>query len=125
MTNCVSLTEVNIDYIILCDEAMSFLSNNLTTTVEKLSFMRDGPSEVKYEHIKTLLNRCTKLTELNLTNVRHGYNSGLTCDEKEEFRNQFQQLIIYDDHSGMDYSFFSGYFTRLKIFKTAFFFGDI
>ena len=59
--------------------------------------MRDGPSEVKYEYILSLLNRCTKLTQLNLINTRHGFNSGLTYDEKEEFRNQFQQLVIYDN----------------------------
>ena len=36
ITNCVTLVELNMDYIMLCDEAMSFLCNNLTTTLEKL-----------------------------------------------------------------------------------------
>ena len=36
ITNCVALVELNMDYIMLCDEAMSFLCNNLTTTLEKL-----------------------------------------------------------------------------------------
>ena len=81
------------DYIILSNEAMSFLCNNLATTLEQLSFMQDGPSEVKYEHILTLLNRCTKLTQLNLTNTRQGFDSGLTNDGKEKLRNQFQQLV--------------------------------
>ena len=87
------------DYIVLSQEAMSYFCNNLTTKIQKLSFMRDGPSEVKYEDIKRLLNRCSSLTELNLINIRRGCGSGLADHEIEIFKSQYPQLTIYNSDS--------------------------
>ena len=85
------------DYIMLCGEGFEFLCNNLTVTVQKLSLMRDGPHEMKHKHIKELLQRCAKLTELNLTNIRHGFGHGLSSDEKENFKTKYPHLTIYDE----------------------------
>ena len=95
--NCVSLTELNMDYIKLCEEGFEFLCNNLTRTIQKLSLMRDGPHEINSKNIKELLQRCANLKGLNLTNIRHGFGHGLTHDEKEDFKTQYPHLTIYDE----------------------------
>ena len=99
VNTCVNLKELNMDYIGLSQEGMSIFCKNLTPKIQKLSFMQDGPSEVKYENIKILLNRCTNLRELNIINTRRGYGSGLTDEEIELFKSQFPQLTIYDSDS--------------------------
>ena len=74
--NCTELKELNLSATELCEKSIEFLVSNLTSKIEKLSLcwmplLRD-------EHIKTLVTRCKKMTELNLGGgtslTRHSLN---------------------------------------------------
>ena len=74
--NCTELKELNLSSTELCEKSVEFLVCNLTSKIEKLSLfwiplLRD-------KHIKTLVTRCNKMTELNLggqTSItRHSLN---------------------------------------------------
>jgi hypothetical protein len=62
--NCTKLKELSLHMTMLCEKSVDILLSNLTSTIEKLdlfdmSFLRD-------EHVKSLVTRCNKITELNL-----------------------------------------------------------
>ena len=64
MTNCVNLKEVNLSATMLSHDSLDFLVKNISRNVEKLSlrflfFLGD-------DHIKTLVNRCTKVNTVSL-----------------------------------------------------------
>ena len=64
MTNCVNLKEVNLSATMLSHDSLDFLVKNITRKIEKLSlrflfFLGD-------DHIKTLVNRCTKVNTVSL-----------------------------------------------------------
>ena len=62
--HCTELKELSLHKTKLCEKSVDILLSNLTSTIEKLdlfdmSFLRD-------EHVKKLVTRCKKITELNL-----------------------------------------------------------
>ena len=68
--NCVELVEINFAHTRLSELSIDFLAKNLTPNIEKLSLSYAAESGVliKDDHVKSLVMRCTKLTELDLTN---------------------------------------------------------
>ena len=74
--NCTKLKELNLSSTELCEKSIEFLVSNLTSKIEKLS-LSDMPM-LRDEHIKTLVTRCNKMTELNFggrTSItRHSLN---------------------------------------------------
>ena len=73
--NCTELKELNLS-IDLCEKSIEFLVSNLTSKIEKLSLF--WMPLLRDEHIKTLVTRCNKMTELNLGGkssiTRHSLN---------------------------------------------------
>ena len=66
--NCVNLTELNLDFVNLFENSLHYLVNNLTPKISKLSLRGCGNCRILTdEHVKTLVTRCNKLTELNLS----------------------------------------------------------
>jgi len=70
-TNCLELTEVNLEGCCMPVEALSFLCNNLTKKIEKLSLFVihafDSYDEIlEEEHVIALANRCPQLEELDM-----------------------------------------------------------
>ena len=61
--NCLELTEVNVDNTKLDPETITYLCNNLTEKIEKLSLFR---LKVTDENMKSLVKNCKKITELDL-----------------------------------------------------------
>jgi hypothetical protein len=68
VTNCTNLKEVNFDWTNLSEEAVPYLVENITPSIEVLSL--NYCLRVNDEHIKILVNRCQKLKTLNLTATR-------------------------------------------------------
>ena len=62
--NCTELKELNLSGTELCEKSIEFLVSNLTSKIEKLSLY--WMSLLRDKHIKTLVTRCNKMTELNL-----------------------------------------------------------
>ena len=62
--NCTELKELSLNMTKLCKKSIDFLVSNLTTKIEKLDLFYHFP--LRDEHIKTLVKRCNKITELNL-----------------------------------------------------------
>ena len=66
--NCVNLTELNLGSVNLFENSLHYLVNNLTPKISKLSLRGCGNCQILTdEHVKTLVTRCNKLTELNLS----------------------------------------------------------
>ena len=76
MDNCTELKELNLSATELCEKSIEFLVSNLTSKIEKLSLF--WMPLLRDEHIKTLVTRCNKMTELDLggkTSItRHSLN---------------------------------------------------
>ena len=66
--SCVELKELNLARIDLSEVAINFLVNNLTPKIKKLnlSWIGKKSARMKDEQIKTLVERCNKITSLNL-----------------------------------------------------------
>ena len=62
--NCTELKELSLNMTKLCKKSIDFLVSNLTTKIEKLDLFYHFP--LRDEHIKTLVKRCNKITELNV-----------------------------------------------------------
>ena len=75
--SCVELTEVNFGGTMMSGtDRINYIVNKLTPKVEKLSlrnltYLRDG-------HIKTLVSRCNRITELELVENTELTNNSLT-----------------------------------------------
>ena len=69
LTKCSQLTELNLarsdDFVNLLDPDVRALVDNLTINILKLSLSRQG--SVTDEHVNTLVRRCNKITELDLS----------------------------------------------------------
>ena len=65
--NCTSLKEVNFDSTILSDEAIEYLVENITPSIELLSL--NYVEGLYDDHIKILVNRCRELKTLNLAHT--------------------------------------------------------
>jgi len=89
--NCVNLTEMNLTLTYLSEESVKFLASNLTPKIEKLSL---GQLEsVKDEHVKTLVKRCNKISELSLccTSISNESVKSII----EELKNTLEKLDLY------------------------------
>ena len=62
--NCTELKELSLNMTKLCQKSIDILVSNLTTKIEKLDLFYHFP--LRDEHIKTLVKRCNKITELNV-----------------------------------------------------------
>ena len=62
--NCTELKELSLFGTKLCKTSVDILVSNLTSKIEKLSLF--DMSLLRDKHIKTLVTRCNKMTELNL-----------------------------------------------------------
>ena len=69
--HCEELTEFNLEYTNLSENSISYLFNNLTTNIIKLSLA--GLENVK-ENVEILANRCKKLTTLDLRSTMTSNN---------------------------------------------------
>jgi len=65
--NCTNLKEVNFDSTILSDEAIEYLVENITPSIELLSL--NYVEGLYDDHIKDLVNRCHQLKTLNLAHT--------------------------------------------------------
>ena len=65
--NCTNLKEVNFDSTILSDEAIEYLVENITPSIELLSL--NYVEGLYDDHIKILVNRCRELKTLNLAHT--------------------------------------------------------
>lgn len=68
--NCVALTELNLAHTRLSKASIDFLVKNLTPKIEKLSlaYITEDIISISDNHVKSLVTRCTRLTELDLRN---------------------------------------------------------
>ena len=64
LENCTELKELSLNSTKLCEASVDILVSNLTSKIEKLGLF-DIPC-VGDKHVKTLVTRCKKLTELDL-----------------------------------------------------------
>ena len=78
--NCDHLVELNLDFTgegdggnstYISSESVSFLSENLTPKIMKLSLL--DQNNVGDEHVKTLLMRCNRITEFNICSFKITY----------------------------------------------------
>ena len=65
--NCTNLKEVNFDSTILSDEAIEYLVENITPSIELLSL--NYVEGLYDDHIEILVNRCRELKTLNLAHT--------------------------------------------------------
>ena len=74
--NCTELEELSLNMTKLCERSIDFLVSNLTTNIEKLDLF--DQSFLMDKHVKKLVTRCNKITELNFggwTSItRHSLN---------------------------------------------------
>ena len=70
------LKEVNFRDTYLSEESLDYVSNNLSETVVKVGL--SGQVNLIYKHISTLVNRCSKLTSLDLSQCDRIGNPSLT-----------------------------------------------
>ena len=71
--NCVELKELNVRKTDLSEDAIDFLVNNLTPKIEKLDLF--CMAKANDEQIKTLVERCSKITSLHLRSSTFTDNS--------------------------------------------------
>ena len=70
--NCTELKELSLHNTQMHETSVDFFVSNLTSKIEKLDLF--GMSHLRDKHVKTLVTRCNKITDLNLG----GPNSGIT-----------------------------------------------
>ena len=89
--NCVELTELNLDCISLCDDSLYCLANNLSPKILKLNLMS---TPIRDEHVKALVIRCNKITELDLSKCYKITNMALT-NIIENLKSSLQKLALF------------------------------
>ena len=92
--NCTNLKEVNFDSTNLSEEAVPYLVENITPSIEVLSL--NYCFWVNDEHIKILVNRCRKLKTLNLATTRITTKS--LTDIIETLKPSLEKLDVYNRH---------------------------
>ena len=61
---CTELKELDLSHCLISEEAMDYLTNNLSPNTTKLSFR--GMNRIQDHQVKMLVSRCNKITEFNL-----------------------------------------------------------
>lgn len=88
--SCDELTEVNLGSTNLPEDAIDYLTKNITTTIEKLSL--GWERSLKDEHVQNLVERCHKLSVLNLQCTSVTNNS--VTNIIENLRNNLEELDV-------------------------------
>ena len=106
--NCTELKELSLYMTKLCENSVDILLSNLTSTIEKLdlfdmTFLRD-------DHVKKLVTRCNKITELNL-------GGQLTSITKQSLNFIFEHLQLTLEKLYMRFTNakFNAYYDLLKL----------
>ena len=76
VNHCSELTELNLSQRHLPEDALSYLANNLSPKILKLSL--GVCKNLRDEHVETLVKRCNKITELDLRSSYYLSNITLT-----------------------------------------------
>ena len=66
VTNCVVLTDLNLDFVKLCQKSITFLCQNIASKLQKISLWSVGVTD---ENLNDLITKCCQISELNLTNT--------------------------------------------------------
>ena len=66
--NCTELREVDFSFIAIPQDVLDYLANNLTPKIKKLNLYYQR--ELTDEHVKALVRRCNKITDLNLSGTK-------------------------------------------------------
>ena len=66
--NCTELREVDFSFIEIPQDVLDYLANNLTPKIKKLNLYYQR--ELTDEHVKALVCRCNKITDLNLSGTK-------------------------------------------------------
>ena len=66
--NCTELREVDFSFIEIPQDVLDYLANNLTPKIKKLNLYYQR--ELTDEHVKALVRRCNKITDLNLSGTK-------------------------------------------------------
>ena len=66
--NCTELREVDFSFIEIPEDVLDYLANNLTPKIKKLNLYYQR--ELTDEHVKALVSRCNKITDLNLDGTK-------------------------------------------------------
>ena len=85
------LKEVNFRDTYLSEESLDYVSNNLSETVVKVGL--SGQGNLRYKHISALVNRCSKLTSLDLENCCSISNISMT-NIIESLKSSLEELVI-------------------------------
>ena len=101
-TNCLELTEVSLADCGMPIEALSFLCNNLTSKIKKLSLFRiyafDSEDQIlEDEHVIVVTNRCPKLEELDLGGHENGISELALSAIIEKSQNLVKLKLSYTD----------------------------
>ena len=106
--NCTELRELSLHKTKLCEKSLDILCSNLTTKIEKLdlydmSFLSD-------EHVKELVTRCNKITELDLG----GWETSITVQSLNFIIEHLQRTLVKLNLQNSHVRFHSSYFLKLK-----------
>ena len=106
--NCTELTELSLHKTKLCEKSVDILCFNLTSKIEKLdlfdmSFLLD-------EHVKELVTRCNKITELDLG----GWNTLITIQSLNFITEHLQLTLVKLNLQQTHIIFYKSDFLKLK-----------
>jgi hypothetical protein len=85
------LKEVYFNYTYLSEESLDYICNNLSKNIVKLGFRNQD--NLRDEHITALVNRCNKLTSLDLENCSSIGNISAT-NIIEFLKPSLEELVI-------------------------------
>ena len=108
--NCTELTEFSLRITDLPEQTIDFLVSNLTSKIEKLDLC--GMSHLSDRHVKTLVTRCDKITELNL-----GGRTSITKLSILFIIKHLQLTLVKLNFQGMKFIFDSSFLLELSRLK--------
>ena len=117
LDNCTKLKELSLRKTGIHSTSVDYFVSNLTSKIEKLDLF--GMSHLMDKHVKTLVTRCNKITELNLG----GWKSGITKQSLnfiiEHLKLTLVNLNLESTHVWLDFSDLSELknMEKLKLFR--------
>ena len=117
LDNCTELKELSLRKTRIHSTSVDYFVSNLTSKIEKLDLF--GMSHLMDKHVKTLVTRCNKITELNLG----GWKSGITKQSLnfiiEHLKLTLVNLNLESTHVWLDFSDLSELknMEKLKLFR--------
>ena len=106
--NCTELTELSLHLTKLCEKSVDILCSSLTPKIEKLDLFQ--MSFLKDNHVKKLVTRCNKITEL----VLGGCMTSLTKSSLNFIREHLQLTLLKLDFENTNVEFDSSDLFKLK-----------